>query len=322
MPTGHETDEILHKIFMPYADQCIEAKIKSKQRLVHYTTAAGALGILSTKSLWLRNALVMDDFSEVQTGFAELSKYFQDEKKRGRFSQAFDGVNSNTLRLAIERFDQWWGHVQTNTFLACFSEHAESEDAIGKLSMWRAFGKSETGVALVLRFPEKYAALPLKLMLRPVMYLDTPDRIEAELSQVVTNVESNYPFLNTLDPDRIVNALFYMLVLTTVTTKHQGFYEEREYRLCYFPLLNKSDFITDQTVTIHGIPQVVHKVPLENNTEQGIHGMSLNELLDRVIIGPSQYSLSIAQSLSRAMERAGVDKPDSKIAISNIPIRT
>ncbi|HET7176832.1 MAG TPA: DUF2971 domain-containing protein [Gammaproteobacteria bacterium] len=321
MSSGHEDDEKLQRIFMPTADARIEKLIKDNGRLAHYTTAEAALSIIESKSIWLRNAMGMSDFSEVRYGFNQLSGYFQDEAKRNRFSTTFDGIDANIVQRAIQLFDQWWGHIQTNTFMTCFSEHGSSEDQYGRLSMWRAFGKNIAGVAIVIRCPEKYSALPLKAMLRPVIYMDRPDWLDHELQKVVANVNSNHAYLETLDPSQVVVALYQMLHLTAVTLKHQGFHEEREWRLCYFPMHSKSDHVLEETRTISGIPQVIHKVVFENKPAQLITKIELPELLDRVIIGPSQYALSTAQALSKALKEAKVENPDSKIFISDIPIR-
>jgi len=37
-------------------------------RFVHYTSAAAAVGIVSTKSIWMRNVTCMNDFSEIDYG--------------------------------------------------------------------------------------------------------------------------------------------------------------------------------------------------------------------------------------------------------------
>ncbi len=321
MPTDREIDEKFGQIFMPSSGQRIEKLIASNGRLAHYTTAENALNILTSRSIWLRNANVMNDFSEVRLGHSRLQAYFQDDRKRHRFAQAFDGIDTNVLPNALKMYDQWWANIQMNSFLSCFSQHDASEDSYGRLSMWRAFGKNVSGVAIVIKCPEKYSALPLKVMLRPVMYLDKTDTLDKELQQVITNVEANYTFLNSVDPETVVVALYQMLHLTVVTVKHQGFHEEREWRLCYFPKHSKSDHVTEVTTSINGIPQVVHKLEFKNRPPL-ITKIEIPELLDRVIIGPSQYAVAIAQSLSNALAEAGVEKPDDKVFISDIPIRT
>jgi hypothetical protein len=50
--------------------------------------------------------------------------------------------------------------------------------------------------------------------------------------------------------------------------------------------------------------------------------MDIYEMLDHIIVGPSQYQLAIAQALTAKLERLGVADAGRKIVLSDIPIRT
>lgn len=66
---------------------------------------------------------------------------------------------------------------------------------------------------------------------------------------------------------------------------------------------------------ISGVPQLIYKIPLDGE-------FHLKHLLDRVIIGPSQYPLPIAQAFVSELLKVGVSDAASRVFISNIPIRT
>jgi hypothetical protein len=45
-------------------------------------------------------------------------------------------------------------------------------------------------------------------------------------------------------------------------------------------------------------------------------------LLDRIIIGPSQYSWALYEASVNVLKTAGVDTPEARVFISGIPVRT
>ena len=51
-----------------YAMSKLEAAKENDVKFVHYTSAFAATQIIQNEEVWLRNALVMNDFSEVQHG--------------------------------------------------------------------------------------------------------------------------------------------------------------------------------------------------------------------------------------------------------------
>jgi hypothetical protein len=113
-----------------------------------------------------------------------------------------------------------------------------------------------------------------------------------------------------------------MLVMATLSFKHRAFEEEREWRLIHLPSESPSAYVKSESVTVGGIPQLIYKIPLENRPSEDINGITLPELLDRVIIGPTQYPGPIYASLAKELTGAGVADVASKIIFSGIPLRT
>src|SRR6266436_7909023 len=91
----------------------------------------------------------MNDFLEVQYGLARLYRAYGKTEAGKKFqsilNKIFDKITSDVEKL----FDSWTPHFQTNTYFTCVSEHEDSEDTFGRLSMWRAYGQT-IGIALVL----------------------------------------------------------------------------------------------------------------------------------------------------------------------------
>ena len=117
---------------------------QTRGRLVHYTTAEAALNIIRTKRFWMRNTNCMSDFSEVQHGFDILNSFFADKAKKESFTEALDGCIHGVASEAITAFDNSRRDIRFNSYIACLSEHQDSEDSNGRLSMWRAFGGTVT----------------------------------------------------------------------------------------------------------------------------------------------------------------------------------
>ncbi len=80
--------------------------------------------------------------------------------------------------------------------------------------------------------------------------------------------------------------------------------------------------MAESAQVIGGLPQLIRRIDLANEAEHGIKDISIPELLDRVIIGPSQYGYSISESLSKILSETGVQNVDKKVFFSDIPIRT
>jgi hypothetical protein len=86
-PEQYDQAVRLGSILMPYATKQRQALFEkahdqSQARLIHYTTAESALGIIRSKRFWMRNTNCMSDYREVQHGFDIFNRFFSDQAKR------------------------------------------------------------------------------------------------------------------------------------------------------------------------------------------------------------------------------------------------
>jgi hypothetical protein len=72
---------------------------------------------------------------------------------------------------------------------------------------------------------------------------------------------------------------------------------------------------------VRGIPQPVYKIPLKNIPEEGFTGATIPELLDRVIIGPTDHSFAAYEAFVSLLNEAGVENANTKVFTSHIPLR-
>jgi hypothetical protein len=316
MPPPEE--ERLMKIFFPFARGRQAAVTMQGIRFAHYTTAEAAMNILRTKEVWMRESSCMNDYMEVEHGLnCVLSAYSGDDK---RFKRTIDGI-LNGVSVDIERlFDSWIPHIKTDTYLTCVSEHDSREDAIGRLSMWRAYGNA-AGVALVMNNAVFMAqSTALKAYASPVAYLLDKD-FKIEFENITDNIIANADFIRTQDRQLIINVAFHMLRFAALCTKHPGFSEEREWRVIYCPILEKSDYLIKDMQAIRGAPQTIYKIPLKDIPSEDFVGAEIPALIDRIIIGPTQYPLAMWKAFVSLLTDAGVSNPSDKVFVSDIPIR-
>jgi hypothetical protein len=322
----HDEGVRIMSITMPYALKQMQAMYQrtpdqTHGRFVHYTTAEAALSIIRIKRFWLRNTNCMSDYREVQHGFDIFNHYFFDPAKRKAFVDAFDACSSGAADDAFTAFNNWWQDLRLNTYIACVSEHQDSEDVYGRLSMWRAFGGTGTRVGIVLRFPYvSISAVSLALNFSPVAYLSEPDA-HSVIDQVVANVRENSDYLRTLKREVLAQLVFQMFASGIVCLKHEGFHEEMEWRAIYTPKRWPSPLMQSSTEVVAGAPQVVYKIPLDGSASPLIADLDFAQVFDRLIVGPTPYPWPIYGAFVEALTATGVPKAEERVFVSNIPIR-
>ncbi|PTR10688.1 hypothetical protein C8R32_101218 [Nitrosospira sp. Nsp5] len=315
----------LEGIFMPEAtkkkNSFYESGTKSEARFVHYTSAEAALNIINSKRMWMRNTRCMSDYREVQHGFEILQGFLSDKGKKDAFIKALDSCAPGAGDEAITLFDRWSDEIQWNTYIMSISEHDDKEDSHGRLSMWRAFGGNGARVGIVLKLPwyaEK--AGTLNVSFSPVAYLPK-DKAHEMMDKVIGNIDANSDFLRSVDRSLIVKAVFSMLEFSVECLKHEGFHEEREWRVICGPGRSPSLHIESSTEFFGGVPQLVYKLPLDVTVSESLSHLEFSRLFDRLIIGPSPYPLVMYQAFVEALRKAGVADAENRVVASGIPIR-
>jgi hypothetical protein len=264
----------------------------------------------------------MADYMEVLHGHQMLVRFFSQQEKRDAFCKPLNNCHAGVGEEALHLFDEWWrNNIQFEIYVTSVSEHDDSEDAHGRLSMWRAFGRVPAArAAIVTKLPGPDAASGLGVVLVPVAYFDY-ENLEKELKRIVRNIKKHKIFLRSLPRDKIKDAVFLMLLNTAVSLKHEGFREEREWRIVYVPRVHQSKLLTSNTEIIEGVPQLVFKIPLKDSPDDNVVGVEVPTLLDRIIIGPTTYPIPIAHAFALALYNAGMPDGGSRVVVSNIPLR-
>lgn len=307
------------QIFFPIACKAVEHAKHLGNRFAYYTTAEVAYSVIKNKRIWMRSTTTMNDYMEVQYGQDLLLNAIKENSGRA-------------LKVAVDAchrdlFDEAWGLVvawlpgfMADTFITCVSQHQPDEDVLGRLSMWRAYG-GKTGIALI--FNGDVFALQtdaLGAYSSPVSYFDA-NQFSAAIELIATNISGEKEYVSALPRESVKNTLFTMFRFAVLCTKHPGFAEEQEWRIVASPALHRSSLLESEIAIVHGVPQPILKIPLENFPEHNIEGLAVHQLINRVIIGPCDFPHVTFRSLWTALAHADLASPEQVIIQSNIPLR-
>jgi len=319
MIAAEPIDDKYTKVFFPHAEKRIATMKANGGRFVYYTTAEVAASILRERTVWMRNAMAMNDFTEIAHGLECVRHAYAGDAGKlftTVLNQCYPGLGEEVKA----RFDAWCPSFQLNTYLTCLSEHRCEEDRNGRLSMWRAYGGS-SGVAIVLNgSPLFRESGPLGVHSSPVSYFE-PLRFVEEFTHVANGMKAEANYIKSLDREMVGNAAFVMLRFAALCTKHPGFREELEWRVIASPSLHPTGRLTPSVETVRGVPQVVQKLELKNDPGAGVVGLEIPELVERIIIGPCEFSFVVYDALHTLLKAAGVTDPGKRIVTSDIPLR-
>lgn len=319
MPLSPQDQDRLTHIFFPHIEHKKQEVMSAGCRFVYYTTADTATKILKSRQIWLRNTAVMNDYSEVQYGFQCLNDAYKTEPGKNfntALNTCFQGLADEVRNL----FNSWLPIIFNDTYVTCVSQHLPEEDQHGRLSMWRAYGCG-TGIALVINGAVMFGNTQvLQVFSSPVSY-ERPETVAEQLNRIADNISRDADFLRNVGREVVKSTVFNMFLFGILCTKHPGFHEEREWRAIASPRIYQTPHCTFSIEVIHGTPQQVLKLDLKNHAEQGLVGLAIPELIDRIIIGPCQFPAIIRGAFLELLQEAGVPDASKKIVVSDIPLR-
>jgi len=315
----------LARIFLPYAMGERDRLKNENIRLAYYTHAETANKIIRNREFWLRDSQKMNDASEVKHGTGLIDTYFGTDANRNAFFKTFDAIFPGVANDALKLFEDWKLARRAQTFFMSFSRHAppdsvlkELENMHGRLSMWRGYGGHD-GVALIFR-PPFNDTNNLRVFLSPVAYRDS---IDNDVARVIEEATKQTEFLSRQSAELLRNTLFVMLIMAATCLKHPGFREEDEWRLIYLPSTYHSDFVRELQVKNPDdqATETVYRIAFSDMVRAGIPTATADELIERVIVGPSVYPDDIGRYIAEALTAAGVRNPELRVHASTIPFR-
>lgn len=323
MLTPDETDALLTQTFFSWGKER-EKEVSQSVKFAHYTSAQVAMDILRAKGddqcLWLRNAMLMNDFSEIEYGQALLRLALNSSELSQQFQKVCNDIHPDIVN-AFTMLDQEVYAIKRSTYLLSLALHKGMELNQGKLSMWRAYG-GDANVCLLLNhnaFSEPQTAYDA--IIAPVDY-GGPQSFLDGLTQIVQAMADNRDKLCQLDPELVKINLKYAIDVMILTTKHSGFEEESEWRVIHRDALQPvPNAPPSKIVSVNGIVQKVFYLPMKNIPEHGLVNADLNSILFKIIIGPTPNPDLVWDGFVTLLHEAGVDNPADKVVACNIPLR-
>ena len=308
-----------NSIFFPHFDECQQNVRNKNYKFVQYTSAESALNIINGKEMWLRNTQCMNDYSEIAHGISCLIEAYNSDIGK-RFKETINSISPEVLVKLERDFDDWTPSFRLATYITCVSEHTPDEQQYGRLSMWRAYG-GDVPVALVLNVEPFFSDSDyIFAYTHPVRYMDKTQFMDS-FSQLTDRIEKEMDYLKSIDHEVLFNYLFMTFQDIALCLKHPAFKEEREWRVVYSPNMRRSPHISSQVVSIGGLTQTVHKLPLKNIEEIKYTGVSIPELLHEVIIGPCDHPTIVHSAFQKVLEEEGCVNVMKRIKYSGVPLR-
>ena len=289
-------------------------------KLAHYTSAENALNIINGQTMWLRNAGVMNDHSEIEHGRGILHAALELPTLGGRLYPILDRAHAGLAERIAGHVKRQRKQARERIFMVSLCETAATE-RLGRLSMWRAYGGATSGAALVFNsdvFDD--AQMPLLSFASPVLYGDI-EEFAPKLEAVIDRLEAAPALLRNVTADIAFNAVSSVLDFAILSVKHMGFEEEREWRVIHRPFDYASAHVVEKVASIGGTPQLIYQMPLVNQAGMNMPHLTLDRLLHRVIVGPSLHPETTWRALVEALRAKGVNTPEARVTISDIPLR-
>jgi len=301
-------------------------------RFVHYTSAEAFFSILESEEIWLRDVRAMNDTQEVQYGYSMIRKIIQQDNIQKKMSEAFAAHDADIAQIAKDSvnlfLEKGFESFLNEVFVACLSVHPSSEDAHGRLSMWRGYNKGNAGVAVIINksIMDEESVLPVALS--GVDYIDK-DKAETKIVEVIDKIRDHSPALSKIHKNMLYAGqklgiwgyLIDALIYASVCIKHPGFLEEKEWRIIYMPRLQRGQIKLEPNYKcINGTVQKIYPIPLNKKTAKET-GLSLDSIIDKVIVGPCKFPDITKEGIISLMKEKGIHDAKKRVVISGIPLR-
>ncbi|MBU1333874.1 MAG: DUF2971 domain-containing protein [Alphaproteobacteria bacterium] len=291
--------------------------------MAHYTTAFVLEQMVKNNEIWFGNPLLMNDVEEVRFGINEGTRAFLNSPEiRHAFQNSEDAeAFEKELLAAHANFDE--NHA-FDTYILCFCEHDRANED-GLLSMWRGYGDSGKGAAVIFDGRTLLNTPESPLIVAKVEYASVEDRRAwfARAAEKFANIVSREQLAGE-EIGGAAWALFARLRLFSLFTKHSGFLEEKEWRLAYMPERDVGKNLTEY-LSYHNGPRGIEpklKLPFAPNAAFGNQDISLNSLVHSIILGPTASTPLAVRSVQRMLNKLGHSDLSAKVIGSQIPYRS
>jgi hypothetical protein len=323
------TDEEIGALFLPLEAELNEDFIwlmNNHPLLAHYTSIDVIEKILRSEEIWFSNPLFMNDLEEMRFGMLEGRRLFEESEAVKQFAGSQTRVDrmKHDFNFYFNQFDK---EHAIDVYVFCLSEH-DPNNTDGLLSMWRGYGGQGNGAALV--FNTSFIISPKEnspLALTRVSYASRDNRLAWLRVKIEQWCNSLMASSISIPDDKlyiVAYRLFNLVKLFALKFKHDGFHEEREWRLIYLPDRDPQGLFLKQrfgyVIGSRGVePKLKFKIePLPIEPRET---WTFATILEGIILGPSVASPLARSSVMRMLENMGKAEFAQKVVASTIPLR-
>jgi len=304
-------DQWIRNIIYGDANAAAKSVIRNRLSFAKYTDFQTALKIISSRTIWMRNALLMNDFSEIEHG-KKCIEFALSSDAGKNLRETLDKISFGMLDRSIDRYKKIIGLLDKRTYISSFSLHAvEKEGEMGRLSMWRGYG-GNNGIAFIFKLQNMLPKMEdsnHSVYMSPVFYYH-PDKYREKIQGISHKIRKNYKFYKNYFPSDIETLFVQKFLFESVTLKHPGFEEEDEWRTSYWEDFPGSYPPERVSIDLGGRKEIVCKIKMDDFHE-----------LERIIIGPSSNPFEIRKTIISSLQDAGFSNAQDIVYISQIPFR-
>lgn len=318
------TDEDIEHLFTNLLglEEDFDWLLANRPLLAHYTSISVLEKIMKDEEVWFSNPLFMNDMEEMRFGLNLGRWLFENSKEVDEAASNPERAQAlrHYFRYYYEQFEQ---QHALNVYVFCLTEH-DPGNTDGLLSMWRGYGGQGSGCALIFntKFVVKTDDSPL--IFAKITYASGEQR-KAFLVQKLCEWRDVVKAA-AIPTDKLhipAYHFFHVVKMFALTSKHHGFQEEREWRVIYMPDHDRQHLLSDSfgyIVNNRGVePKLKFKLkPLRIESPDG---WTFADILDRILLGPSQSTPLALHSVRCMLERIGKPAFCEKVFPSSIPLR-
>ena len=269
---------------------------KPPDRLYHYTSPEGLLGIVKRREIWATHTQYLNDVRE----FSHAVRMAGEELER---MMGLPG-NAERHRVLQSMKDSLEGIESVNVCVASFSEEGDS------LSQWRAYCGEATGFSVGFSGEFLRSIIGDMFWLVPCQYADGVQKqfVKTLLKDVLIENQNRH-LRDEADLPPGGNFLAYLMRYAPIL-KHRSFEDEREWRIVSRPLacsLERFEYRVGRSMLIP-----YYRVPLE--------AKSAPFNIEHVIIGPTPYPEQSTESVKSLLTK--FDLNGTQVVTSRVPYRT
>lgn len=318
------SDEQIKQLFVSMWDdfQTGESLPDERLLLAHYTSIPTLEGIMANDELWFSNPLFMNDLDELRFGMNESAR----EIRQSQEIEKSCGSDER-YKLFLEYFDQVFTEFSEeqafDVYVLCLSRHGEKQDD-GLLSMWRGYGGNGNGAAIIFDAQKLNVNENSPFIASKVEYMSTSERLKwiekkcKDFSAILQAADVSNRQLKIA-----VDALFELMKLHSIFTKHNGFSEECEWRVVYMRKPDQHPQLDEMLHYAIGRNGVEPKLKLKIKPIDGIttNDFSLDKIVHKIILGPTVSSPLAILAVKRMLEKLNKVEIARTLTASSTPFR-